>query len=893
MLTALSMNPAPSRSVLVLSQRRTLGVIARPAHIAACFGACLAACAGTGTALAQASKPAAPDQMVAVGGSRNEPGTENAGWSIAEQAGRSVARLALLDLRLSPDPGPREYKIAAILNRLAQQYLPNDADLIRRQIESEWNAEDSDAAIEATQRLLRIDPRDTVAQLRLVSHRIGAMQTTEERLAAYERFLSDAGKGLDPSIRSRLALDCALLHRERGDEEKFVSRLKLATALDGTNKEAALLAYTYFAESVQDAKGRAELLLNMLYADPLDSSVYFRLADQLASGGAFTGASRMYRMGERVLIGAGSALTGEQELKKVMLSWHVSGPKAVREELEKTLAGERFSAQQMADRQKVMNVPGEEIVDPMALRLPRSAEQMRCLASFGEGNQAAVLQSLSDLTLTVDRMKTDVADPEKLPKEMKLEEAQGIARDAQVDLTLLRAFTGQQLDKIESGLENLIIPLEANDIRPTLIRAIMIANQGNHAEAIGQFRELINAQDTPSPDGVVIATTMARLSLGKSLTATGGAAEAGDIYRDIIRETPLSAMGAMAATLLDQMRGKKEAIFAYSDALEKLAADVPRWVEEIISQPRTFVGLISTPVMTSQDPLAPLRVRVSMRNLSGVPMGVGSSRPLNSRILFTCNLDTKGIDTSKHAKPEVIDIDHRLRLLPGESIEATVWADPGYAGWFSENVSTGVVRAKYRLVQGFVSTRRGIIDPGPGCVQADLPVVVRTTLRETTLTAAEIAAEVANANENSVARLAAAARALVIGEPLATRKLTEDDKTLIARAFAARYPSLSAPIRAILLVTLPHAGQSRPFADFDKAAVLEQDASLVPLAIATRVSDAAHPLLQTAKGSSDATVKLFATLHAERLESKSACFATAGPSTPASFLPEPVSEAAK
>ncbi|MFN9972264.1 MAG: hypothetical protein ACK58T_20480, partial [Phycisphaerae bacterium] len=216
-----------------------------------------------------------------------------------------------------------------------------DADLIRRQIESEWNAEDQDAAIEATQRLLKLDPRDTVAQLRLVSHRINAIQTTEGRIAAYERFLSEAGKGLDPSIRSRLALDCALLHRERGEEDNFVARLKLATALDGTNKEAALLAYTYFSESVSDPKGEAELTLNLLYADPLDSSIYLQLSEQLASGGAFSGASRMYKMGERVLVGAGSVLSGEQELKKFMLSWHVSGAKAVREEFDKSLAGER------------------------------------------------------------------------------------------------------------------------------------------------------------------------------------------------------------------------------------------------------------------------------------------------------------------------------------------------------------------------------------------------------------------------------------------------------------------------------------------------------------------------------------------------------------------------
>jgi hypothetical protein len=51
--------------------------------------------------------------------------------------------------------------------------------------------------------------------------------------------------------------------------------------------------------------------------------------------------------------------------------------------------------------------------------------------------------------------------------------------------------------------------------------------------------------------------------------------------------------------------------------------------------------------------------------------------------------------------------------------------------------------------------------------------------------------------------------------------------------------------------------------------------------------------LEASKSSADATVKLFATLHAERLEAKSPCFAAIGPSTAASFLPEPVLEATR
>ncbi|MFN9977431.1 MAG: hypothetical protein ACK58T_46755, partial [Phycisphaerae bacterium] len=133
-------------------------------------------------------------------------------------------------------------------------------------------------------------------------------------------------------------------------------------------------------------------------------------------------------------------------------------------------------------------------------------------------------------------------------------------------------------DQVAAGLEGLAMPLEATDIRPALITALMEANQGKHADALAKYRDLLDVQDTPSPDGVIVATTMAQLSLAKSLVAIGSTSEASEIYRQIIREKPLSAMGAMAATQLDKLRGKKEAIFPVTDELEKLAAGVPRWV---------------------------------------------------------------------------------------------------------------------------------------------------------------------------------------------------------------------------------------------------------------------------------------------------------------------------
>ncbi|MBN8598919.1 MAG: hypothetical protein J0L78_14695 [Planctomycetes bacterium] len=835
----------------------------------------LAAMAGLAVpATAQPSKPAAPS-----GPALTTSGTGNADsipvWSVDDYAARSLVRLAMMDLRLAGNPNARDYKLASVLLELANNIRPDDADLVRRKIESQWNAGDEDAAIASTKVLLKLDPKDTVAQLRLISSSIARLQTVEARLAAYERFLGPEGKAIDPAIRSRLALDAALLYRERSNDDKFAAKLKQATSLDPTNKEAALVAETFFTSTVNDPVGRFELLSNLLYSDPLDPGIYMTMAEELASNGAFAGANRMFRIGEKIQNAAGGTAGGEQELQRLVLGWQAAGPKTVREDLEKSLNLERHNARQIADRQKVMNVAGEEVLDPLSIRLPRVAEQMRALAAFAEGNTDAMETSLTDLGLTVGKMLKESPDDEKRPKEVSKEDAMRIARDAKVDLALLRALTGVQTAQVESGLQELDPPLPEGDTRPALIAALMLLNEGKAEQALASLAGLGIDTSSESPD-LTDATLYAQIGKGRALEALGRKAEAGAAHREIVRRAPFTAQSALAASLLERMSGKREPLFAKTQELEKLAAGIPRWIEDIVDQPRTFVGVSAEPLATTQEPLSPMLVKMSIRNLGAVPMGLGSNRPLNSRFLFAPNLDLKDGDARRFSKPEVIDLDRRLRLMPGEILETVVWADPGFAGWFSEDIASQVIRAKYRVVQGFVTGQRGLIDPGPGCVQLDLPIIVRTTLKESTLGAADFAAEAASAGEGAVVRLGAAAKTLVLGEPFNSRKVSPVDKLTMAQALAKRYPTLSPNARAALIAIVPTAKQAPEFAEFDAAVLEEKDPSVLPIALLTRTSTADAPALKAAMESSDERVKLVAKLQSERLADRSTCYATLG-----------------
>ena len=70
---------------------------------------------------------------------------------------------------------------------------------------------------------------------------------------------------------------------------------------------------------------------NMLYADPLDPQIYLNMVDELASGGAFNGVSRLFGIAEKIIKAAGSDLQGDMDLHRLALVWQVAGPKSVRD----------------------------------------------------------------------------------------------------------------------------------------------------------------------------------------------------------------------------------------------------------------------------------------------------------------------------------------------------------------------------------------------------------------------------------------------------------------------------------------------------------------------------------------------------------------------------------
>ena len=139
--------------------------------------------------------------------------------------GLAVARAALVDLRLQREVAVHDYEIAQQLLGLAQSLAPDEVEIVRHRIEAATGAGRDGLVDRLTRELVALDPGDTVAQLRLITAQLDSRQTARERLDVYERLLGPRGDQLDAALRSRLALDAALLARELGDDDGLARSL--------------------------------------------------------------------------------------------------------------------------------------------------------------------------------------------------------------------------------------------------------------------------------------------------------------------------------------------------------------------------------------------------------------------------------------------------------------------------------------------------------------------------------------------------------------------------------------------------------------------------------------------------------------------------------------------
>lgn len=816
---------------------------------------------GTPTAVSPSRKPAAV-----------QPTPQATPQALRQMTADAVERLGLLNIRAVHTPTTADYASTALLLGMAQRYSPDDLSLIRRRGEAAWGAGDKDLLMELTSQAIKLDSTNTVAQLRLISSRLSEFQTVEERLSRIEAFLGPKGSSLDASIRSRLALDAALLYRERGDDVKFVEKLKQATQLDSSNKEAAILAMNYYTSRSSDPMGTLEMLTNLLFADPIDPNVHYELATHLASLGAFNEARRFHGVYTSILRKDGSSINYNLTVEAHMLTWRCEGAKAAAEAVRKELYTRRNDVardarKRQADDSTALGGNLSTLRKPDEVRLEPRLEYVRLATASIMDDQTEVKRSLIDLAATLADEKERLSAANSRDPGMTEEQANAQISNIYQDLILWRLLTNIDTDKIEADL-----PVAIKDIPETNTRRVAIAawQTLRSGDAAGALKACDQPCDDPGAPWIQICRA-------EALAKSGDAPQAVKVLTELSGMFPLTTMATYSMDRASQLTGKTlkpgNLDLPVTTTVAAYANKIPRWIDTMITQPRLFQAVSVDMPPARQGALERSPVTLRIKNISPIPLSLGSDKTISSRFVFNPMLEMADQPRPLQGEPEVFEVDRRFRLMPNEEISVTLRPDAGIIGFIAENAAAGPSRLRYRVLQGF----RGN-EVGAGCIEINTTTTAKEPLLEANLSAEELEERINAADDPSIVAILTGARALLIASEAPSDSFATNPVATMAKTLATKYPTWSLTARTFCAAMMPPASQTPVLANLDAAIKADPDADIRLIAVLTRVTEAADPLLESAAKDADPRLVQAAALQKTRLASDKPTYSKIGTS---------------
>ena len=783
----------------------------------------------------------------------------------------SLERLALFTLRTAETPSATDFAAGAMLLGLAQTHAPDDLNLLRRRAEAAWGAGDQDLLLELTQRTVQADPSNTVAQLRLISTRLAKFQTVEERLARMDALLGPRGASLDASIRSRLALDAALLHRERGEEEKFIEKLKLATGLDSTNKDAALLALTFFSSRSDDPMGRLELMTNLLYADPLDPNAHITLARHLTQMGAFDQARRFHRVQAMILSADGVRPNFRTTIEALMLDWRCEGAKSPSDFIRQRLYAERNTAARNAREARaeavegaagnVVNMPG-----PQDVRLDMLFEEVRFATAATMGDTAELAQSAADMAATVAEREQVLSLPNAREPHWTDETAAAESRLLRQQLNFWRLMTATDVDKVEADMAACTKDLSERHAKVVALKAWSALRKGDATAALEMAGQ---ENDDPADPHLLMAR-------GEALASLNRTDEAIAAWRAAASADPLTTHCTFAMDRANRLAGtpnrRGDADTSLAKQANTYARKIPAWIDSMVSQPQLFQLVSIDPPPSRIGPLERGALTLRIRNASPIPLAMGSNKPINARFLFSPMIEVAAIKDPPAVVPEVFEFDRRFRLMPREELVITVRPDAGLTGYLAHLGAAGPTRVRYRVLQGFKVT-----DKGAGCIELNTPTTAREPLLEARLTPEQLNERIDAATDATIGAVTTGAMAMLLdGAAVTTGGFGQDFKAEMVSRLVAKYPSLSVEGRLLMASMLPPTSQVDALEPLDAAIKADPHPSLRVVGLLTRVAKADDAALAAGAADADASVSKAAAIQVERLASGKPMYATTG-----------------
>ncbi|MCP3903555.1 MAG: hypothetical protein GY715_07950 [Planctomycetes bacterium] len=620
-----------------------------------------------------------------------------AGTALAEPVAVPVEqRLAMQFARISTnlikgeaELSLRNIEAAVMLAQEAVRLDPKNAEIWRLVMRMAILAEREDLLSQAVDQITRLDPADDVVRLMRINLALERYDSVEQRIAAYERVLEPKVRNqLGVPVASRLMLDLALLQRRHGDLDGFAMSLGEAAAIDPANRAAAAIAAGFFRVNVADPYAEAELLTNLLIADPTDVTIQAALAELFLHHGAYGGAERFYSLSSRNQDELRVAPAGELLGDQAVAHWaNGHSDEALR------LIRER---QQAFDQQLRGDTIREDAgLDPLerariTAHLRPTLAAVRAAIHVAEGSVDAV-RSITRALAAYDAViaaAEEAEDPDPAT----------VAR-----LRLEKAWVGVWLSGDDELVATLLAEAERYQPLSDTARALF---EGWRALRRGEYD--VARERLESLPGDEAAGHLGRARIAE---VQGRPKEQARALLAAVRAQPGSLIGVEAANLLATILGRRVPPSDLAKRLEELAASIPGFIDRYPDNPTLALGLRLRPIASRFSPYEPVIVNVEITNNSPYPLAIDRNGPVHPQVILFAMGSFPQVGGERPSEMIVVDIDRRLRLEPRGKLTVPVdlrWYEIGRELYTN---ARGGMFVELRGTLNFRATPQGAILP--------------------------------------------------------------------------------------------------------------------------------------------------------------------------------------
>lgn len=514
---------------------------------------------------------------------------------------------------------------------------------------------------EALEALSKLDPADDAVRLARIADAVESHPTADARVRAYEAVLAERNReAIGAPCAARLAYQLASLESRIGNPELFARWLAESVKTDPAYPTAAQAAAGFFRMRVSDPAADVELLGGAIEANPRDLGTWTALATVLLDNGAFGGAERVLRLAISVAEGerrseAVYALTGDL----ATALWGSGQVDAASRELNLRMA------KLTDDYRRVISLMDPSIT---TARLEREYPPIPTTFSIG--------------MLGLARRRGDAAEMERLVSQALRGSDAEIrrARDNGASEAQVAAFDIQKLTITVLFAQD---PSPARRLIESTSKAGALGEQGKaRFEAMLDWREgrLDKAIAALAP--FIDDDPLARYAHACALLDAKRVPEAAAELRAVAAAHVGTSIGLLALDRLAEALGQPSLstaqlspeVAARTEAMERsLAQHLPKAVDAIVEAPMRAISVDLTPSSTTVRPFEPLDLRVRLRNTSRLPLAVGADAPISGTVTLRAAAPRPGGNArSSELNPQPILVDRRLRLDPGQEIDAVI-----------------------------------------------------------------------------------------------------------------------------------------------------------------------------------------------------------------------------